>query len=103
MVRRHAQKRKEASLGLSLRPGHRSQTRLRLADLISGTRTRTIQFLVGGQAELNTELSTDRSAEVQFDRTFYVSRASIAPNSSSEGLSNGQIAIQDLQRSGTNQ
>jgi len=71
-------------LDLSLRPGHRSQTCLRLADLISRTRTRTIKFLVGEQAELNTELSTDLSAEVRFGRAFYVSRASIAPNRSSE-------------------
>jgi len=55
-----------------------------LADLISRTRTRTIKFLVGEQAELNTELSTDLSAEVRFGRAFYVSRASIAPNRSSE-------------------
>ena len=51
-------------MDLSLRPGHRSQTCLRLADLISRTRTRTIKFLVGEQAELNTELSTDLSLNI---------------------------------------
>src|SRR5256885_15006281 len=104
MVRMHAQKRKEASLGPFPSPWSSFSNSFSIGRLdFQDAHEDDSSSWSASRSELNTELSTDRSAEVQFGSSLFVRRASITPDRSSEGLSNGQIAFQDLQGSDANE